>query len=539
MHYKKLITPLAIATMTFTSAFAYADIGFKHKDKHKRDKNTPTTQINETPFDYNDVSTLLNILNQGAVEEHLGQHIEQADLESLGQLDAFTEAFEEGDELFEIEFNALDGVGINVGNGKRFSSIPRLDLTGDMAWANVLPTRATGPNGNSCLSCHNQPISDGAGGVNDNTIRIDPERIQSGFIERQAPHIFGLGGLQLLAEEMTTELQLLRDQAIIDSCKTKTRLSISMTAKDINFGSLHVLCKRINYRDLAGIDKDLVVKPFEWKGLTAFTRDFVRGAAHQELGMQATELVADKDLDFDGITNEFTVGDITALSIYSAGQQRPVTTLELNQVITQLTLEERETYGLPLSLTEIQSIERGSEVFSDMQCASCHTPALTVNTPRFYEPSLHTDYRDEIFPAGEEIPLPNVAIEFDITEDIFVNPLELSSGQTLGEFEKDENGSAIVRLYGDMKRHDMGAPLAEDFDEGNVGASVFLTENLWGVASTAPYLHDGRATTLTEAIMYHGGDAQDSKNLFANASQDNQEDLLAFLNSLVLYLEGE
>ncbi|MEP1868125.1 MAG: hypothetical protein ABJJ44_01205, partial [Paraglaciecola sp.] len=474
MYYIKFISRIAIATITLASTFAHADIGFKHKDKHTRDKNSATTQINETPFYYSNVSDLLNILNQGAVEEHLGQHIEQADLESLGQLDAFTEAFEAGDELFEIEFNALDGVGINVGNGKRFSSIPRLDLTGDMAWANVLPTRATGPNGNSCLSCHNQPISDGAGGVNDNTIRIDPERIQSGFIERQAPHIFGLGGLQLLAEEMTTELQLLRDQAIIDSCKTKTRLSISMTAKDINFGSLHVLCKRINYRDLAGIDKDLVVKPFEWKGLTAFTRDFVRGAAHQELGMQATELVADKDLDFDGITNEFTVGDITALSIYSAGQQRPVTTLELNQVVTQLTADERETYGLPLSLAEIQSIERGAEVFSDMQCASCHTPALTVNTPTFYEPSLHNDYRDEAFPAGADIPLPNVAIEFDITEDIFVNPLELSSGQTLGEFEKDENSSAIVRLYGDMKRHDMGADLAEDFDEGNVGASVFL-----------------------------------------------------------------
>ncbi|MEP1871385.1 MAG: di-heme oxidoredictase family protein, partial [Paraglaciecola sp.] len=61
----------------------------------------------------------------------------------------------------------------------------------------------------------------------------------------------------------------------------------------------------------------------------------------------------------------------------------------------------------------------------------------------------------------------------------------------------------------------------------------------WGVASTAPYLHDGRATTLTEAIMYHGGEGQRSRNLFANASQDNQEDLLAFLNSLVLYLEGE
>lgn len=539
MHYIKLITPIAIATLTFASAFAYADIGFKHKDKHKREKDAPKVHFNETPFDYEYVSDMLDALHQGAIEEHLGEHVDQADLEALGQLEAFTEAFEEGDELFEIEYNALDGVGVNVGNGKRFSSIPRLDLSDDTAWANVLPARSTGPNGNSCLSCHNQPVSDGAGGVNDNTIRIDPERLQAGFIERQAPHIFGLGGLQLVAEEMTTELQTLRDQGITESCTSKQRLSVAMTSKGVDFGSIKVLCQRINYRNLVGVDEDLVVKPFEWKGLTAFTRDFIRGAAHQELGMQATELVSDQDLDFDGITNEFTVGDITALTIYSAGQQRPVTKLELNQVVNQLTSEEQESYGLPLTTREIQSIAKGEVVFSKLQCASCHTPSLTVESPTFYEPSLHSDYRDEVFPAGEEVALPNIAINFDITKDILVNPIELPSGQTLGEFEQNESGAAIVRLYGDLKRHEMGSALAEDFDEGGVGASVFLTENLWGVANTAPYLHDGRATTLTEAIMYHGGDAKRSKNLFANASLEEQENLLAFLNNLVLYLEGE
>ncbi|MGH7151634.1 MAG: hypothetical protein ACREIU_13090 [Planctomycetota bacterium] len=52
---------------------------------------------------------------------------------------------------------------------------------------------------------------------------------------------------------------------------------------------------------------------------------------------------------------------------------------------------------------------------------------------------------------------------------------------------------AIQRL-GDLKRHDMGPGLAEPIDEVGTGSSAFLTENLWGVGSTAPYLHDGRAT---------------------------------------------
>ena len=77
----------------------------------------------------------------------------------------------------------------------------------------------------------------------------------------------------------------------------------------------------------------------------------------------------------------------------------------------------------------------------------------------------------------------------------------------LGSIARDARGVPQVELYGDLKRHDMGADLAEQIDEKGTGASVFLTENLWGVGSTAPYLHDGRATTLAGAILVHGGDA--------------------------------
>jgi CxxC motif-containing protein (DUF1111 family) len=285
-----------------------------------------------------------------------------------------------------------------------------------------------------------------------------------------------------------------------------------------------------------GIDKDLVVKPFEWKGLTAFVRDFVRGASHQELGMQAIELVGHQDSDFDGISDELTVGDITAMAVYNAAQPRPVTKLELNRATSGLSEEELDRYGLPLDASETESIENGEQLFENAQCGSCHKAALTVTSPIFSEPSAHPDYRDSVFPAGEQVSLPSVAIQFDITRDILHNPQPLGSGQTLGQFERDASGAAIVRLYGDLKRHNMGSALAEEIDEGNVGAAVFLTENLWGVGSSAPYLHDGRATTLAEAILHHGGEASDSKNLFANLSTSEQNDLIAFLDNLVLYL---
>jgi CxxC motif-containing protein (DUF1111 family) len=92
-----------------------------------------------------------------------------------------------------------------------------------------------------------------------------------------------------------------------------------------------------------------------------------------------------------------------------------------------------------------------------------------------------------------------------------------------------------VRLFGDLKRHDMGPGLAESIDEAGTGASTFKTANLWGVGSTAPYLHDGRATTLTEAILAHGGEGKPSKAAFLALPAREQRNLVAFLNNLVLY----
>jgi CxxC motif-containing protein (DUF1111 family) len=81
----------------------------------------------------------------------------------------------------------------------------------------------------------------------------------------------------------------------------------------------------------------------------------------------------------------------------------------------------------------------------------------------------------------------------------------------------------------------MGSGLREVIDETGVGASVFLTENLWGVGSTAPYMHDGRSTTLTEAILEHGGAAASSRQAFQNLTLSKKRDVIAFLESLVLF----
>jgi cytochrome c peroxidase len=172
----------------------------------------------------------------------------------------------------------------------------------------------------------------------------------------------------------------------------------------------------------------------------------------------------------------------------------------------------------------------------------CHVQVLKLDHLAFCEPSPVAAFRDTLFPSGAD-PVAmglrsDYPVEFDVTRDQPDNRIHDSSGNItyrMGSFQKDAQGRALVECYGDMKRHDMGPGLAEAIDETGVGASVFMTENLWGVGSTAPYLHDGRATTVTEAILEHGGEAAVSSAAFQALPTSMQQDVVAFLQNLVLF----
>ena len=492
------------------------------------------------------------------------------DLVNAGrQLDAFNLAFERGDTIFGNTFNAVDGSGVNVGTGERYSHVPRADLTGPGQWFTHTPLRVTGPNAAGCFECHNIPVEDGAGLPGANVHR-DPTRsaMMSKFIQRNTPHLFGAGGVQRLAEEMTDDLRAKAAAAITSCGAVGCTVTVTLTTKGINFGT--VVIRRVavdpmtppnncngtdaipfidpadclagvtaDITGLQGIARDLVVRGFQWKGAIAFIRDFNRDASNQEIGMQSVELVGeDKDGDFDGVTNELRVGDQTALALYIAGQPRPTTRQELTKLNLLPTAER-------VGSTEAASISRGSSAFAQIGCATCHVPSLTINKATFSEPSQNANFRDRVFPAGQD-PIsrslnPATAVKFDLTRDQPNNRVIVNGSEVrFGAFEKGSaSGSALVRLYGDLKRHNMGPRLAEQVDEIGTGNSTWLTENLWGVGSTAPYLHDGRATTLTEAILEHGGEAQASRDAFVALSTSSKTDVITFLNNLVLFVIPE
>jgi len=88
-----------------------------------------------------------------------------------------------------------------------------------------------------------------------------------------------------------------------------------------------------------------------------------------------------------------------------------------------------------------------------------------------------------------------------------------------------------VSLFADLKRHHMGKELAESTANKEMDP-YFTTARLWGVADTAPYLHDGRAMTLSEAIIAHGGEAKPESLNFINLSENQRHQLIDFLQTL-------
>ena len=91
----------------------------------------------------------------------------------------------------------------------------------------------------------------------------------------------------------------------------------------------------------------------------------------------------------------------------------------------------------------------------------------------------------------------------------------------------------MVAAYTDLWLHDMGPALSDGWDANRVRGSEFRTPPLWGLRQSGPpYLHDGRAETLTETLEMHGGEATASTQAFRRLRARERQTLLEFLGSL-------
>lgn len=145
-----------------------------------------------------------------------------------------------------------------------------------------------------------------------------------------------------------------------------------------------------------------------------------------------------------------------------------------------------KTLGVPAArnLNEA-AVQRGSQLFESIQCAKCHIPKMI------------TEY----------------------------NPIQVLSNQ-------------VFYPYTDMLLHDMGEDMADNRPDFLANGREWKTRPLWGIGLTqivnghTHFLHDGRAKNITEAILWHGGEATTSKEAFKNLTAEERSDLLAFINAL-------
>ena len=395
--------------------------------------------------------------------------------------------------VFSTPFNKLDGYG----DGPMDPADPTTPGGRPTLQGNGTFLRINGLDGQSCLECHSIvsnasiPAKFGIGGVGGSVsnamflptsmdVNDSAGQGHASFNGRfiNPPFLFGSGGVELLAREMTEDLQALRAEA-----EANPGTDVALITKGVDFGVIRFAGGAFDTSRVEGIEPDLVVRPFGRKGELATTRAFDVGALQFHLGMQAVEAVGlDTDPDGDGVTNEILIGELSSLVIFNTTLERP---------------RQHDARRQKASLA----------LFDSVGCASCHRPQLeTRGRVLTYS-----------FPEVETDPSANVYYEVDLSE-------------APAKFSKSRDGGLVVPLFADLKRHDMGPGLAESF--GSANDALFTTARLWGVADTAPYMHDGRALTLGDAILMHGGEAQAARDNYAALTDEGKVKILGFLRSL-------
>ncbi|HNB54831.1 MAG TPA: di-heme oxidoredictase family protein, partial [Anaerolineales bacterium] len=384
-------------------------------------------------------------------------------------------------------------------------------------------SRISAPDSNACAGCHNQPRSGGGGDIVANVFvlaqTLDPithsdEPEFSNF--RNTLGMFGSGAIEMLSREMTADLLTIKTQTLYQAQRTGQPVTAALETKGISFGTITANPDgSVDTANCLGIDHDLVVKPFHQAGRVVSLREFSNSAMNHHHGIQSEERFdlnpeAGIDFDEDGIAHELSIGDITAVAIYQAALGVP------GQV-------------LPDDKAGQQMVKDGEQLFSAIGCASCHVPEMKLSSPLFVEPNPYN-------PPGNWSDQAQ-SFSFDMT----------TTGE--GPYLEQDGAGAVLRAYTDLKRHNLCDAEINHYcneqlsqgrpdQQGEPGAFFFLTRKLWDVGNSAPYGHVGDLTTLTEAILVHGGEARTSRDAFVALSADDQEAIVRFLKTLQVLPAG-
>src|SRR5215472_8900214 len=170
-----------------------------------------------------------------------------------------------GRQLFQRKFTRAQGQGPNEGDG-----------VGDLNNIDAIGAGLA----DSCALCHGRPR--GSAGVGGNVV-TRPD-------SRDAPHLFGLGLREMLADEITTDLRSIRQQAITQAQQSGQSVTLPLLSKGIDYGTITATPSgTVDTSNVQGVDPDLRVRPFFAQGKTMAIREFVVGALHKEMGLEVND----------------------------------------------------------------------------------------------------------------------------------------------------------------------------------------------------------------------------------------------------------
>lgn len=445
--------------------------------------------------------------------------------------------------LFSANWTEQEGGGrpLTKGTGRPLSD-PSRPLVGVRAF-----NRISAPDANSCAGCHNAPfgITGGGGDFVTNVFvlgqRFDsmsfdpsdtlptrgtvdetgqPASLQTVADLRATTGMFGAGYLEMLARQMTAELQRIRNTIRLGETK-------ELTAKGVGFGKLTLTKEGLwDTSKVEGLPRlslisgnshnppTLVVRPWHQAANVVSIREFTNNAYNHHHGIQATERFGlGTDPDGDGFTNEMTRADVTAVSVWQATLQVP------GRVIPRDPAVER-------------AVLLGERAFERVGCAVCHVPRMSLDQQGwvYTEPNPYN-------PPGNLRSGETQDLKVDLTSDILPAP----------RLHPDASGVVWVEAYTDFKLHDICEPgtaepldmnqsqWSKKFKEGNCR---FLTKRLWGAANEPPFFHHGLFTTLRQSVLAHAGEAKSSREAFQALPAAEQDALIEFLKTLQVLPPG-
>ena len=416
-------------------------------------------------------------------------------------------AIRRGRQLFQRKFQRLDGSGPYNRDG-----------SGDIAADNGIGAGSS----DSCSACHGRPRgSAGFGG--DVATRPD---------SRDAPHLFGLGLKEMLADEITAELRDWRRLAITEATLSKTAVTRQLFSKGISYGRITVRPDLVvDTSELEGVDADLRVRPFFHQGGTISIREFVIGAMNAEMGFQSSDAeltAAAKGGRMVTLSGMVLDGKLDKLEMPPAADTMKVAVGEpvRNQMATAV-VDYLEFYLLnyfkPAVYRETVESRMGRATLDRIGCTSCHVADLQIDRDRRVA-DVETAYDAE---RGN------------------LNSLFATAATRYTASTPDGSGFPVVKspslqpflvknIFTDFKRHDLGP----NFNERNYDGSTrtqMMTTALWGVGSTGPYGHDGRSINLHEVILRHGGESQRARDAYAGLTTGEQRNLQDFLQTLIVF----